>query len=331
MNFLILTTVLILCLALLLSRYFFPTRVRPFARLMESLPADHSLCAVDQCVKEYGHIWFFWSLIRVEDQLRLTVSLNVPHPDAEEDLAGLDADIRAQIADLQQTTALARSEWREMEGPLAMRLYLEFDWSEISAAMILEFQERTLEIIRSRHADSVVRYFRGSGDYDIYYSEQVGNVIERSLDMVNAFDIRKYSFKSEGMLEYNQKNEIAATAEEFEELYAAAKDDIEVTGLTLQDLRGHFRDLCRDEVILTTPVLYKRGRKDYLEAWYRDKQGNPCNWNIEQSDGAWWVYNFEGNDLGDIYEMDTEEEACDLFVRYVAEGIQNAEPDDEQE
>ena len=81
MNFLILTAVLILCLALLLSRYFFPTRVRPFARLMEALPADHSLCAVDQCVKEYGHIWFFWSLIRVEDQLRLTVSLNVPHPD----------------------------------------------------------------------------------------------------------------------------------------------------------------------------------------------------------------------------------------------------------
>lgn len=164
MSLLILTTVLILCLAPLLSRYFFPTRVRPFARLMESLPADHSLCAVDQCVKECGHIWFFWSLTRVEDQLRLTVSLNVPHPDAEEDLAGLDADIRAQIADLQQTTALARSEWREMEGPLAMRLYLEFDWSEISAAMILEFQERTLEIIRSRHADSVVRYFRGSGD-----------------------------------------------------------------------------------------------------------------------------------------------------------------------
>ena len=324
MSLLILTTVLILCLAPLLSRYFFPTRVRPFARLMESLPADHSLCAVDQCVKECGHIWFFWSLIRVEDQLRLTVSLNVPHPDAEEDLAGLDADIRAQIADLQQTTALARSEWREMEGPLAMRLYLEFDWSEISAAMILEFQERTLEIIRSRHADSVVRYFRGSGDYDIYYSEQVGNVIERSLDMVNAFDIRKYSFKSEGLLNYNEKNEITATAEEFEELYSAAKPDIEVTGLSIRDLREHFRDLYDDGAIMEKPLLYKRGRKDYMEAWYRDKDGKPFNWNIEWSGGAWWVYTIENGELGDIFEMDTEEEACDLFVRYVAEGIQDA-------
>ena len=147
--------------------------------------------------------------------------------------------------------------------------------------------------------------------------------------MVDAFDIRKYSFKSEGMLGYNEKNEIPATAEEFEELFAAAKPDIEVTGLTLRDLRDHFNDLYRDEVILVKPVLYRRGRRQYLEGWYSDKDGHPCNWNIEESDGSWWVYNFENNDLGDIFEMDSEEEACDLFVRYVAEGIQNAEVNEE--
>ena len=328
MKITILAVLLIVLSVIVLSRYLFSS-VRPFVRLMAAIPADHGLCAIDQCVKECGHIWFFYSLLRNDDQMRLTVSLNVPCPEQEEDLQGLDSDIKALVADLRQTTALAREEWCQMEGPLAKRLYLEFDWAEISATMVQSFQERVMDILRNRHADAVVKHFRGSGDYDIYYSEQVGNIIERSLDMVNAFDIRKYSFKSEGMLGYNEKNEIPATAEEFEELFAAAKPDIEVTGLTLRDLRDHFNDLYRDEVILVKPVLYRRGRRQYLEGWYSDKDGRPCNWNIEESDGSWWVYNFENNDLGDIFEMDSEEEACDLFVRYVAEGIQNAEVNEE--
>ena len=328
MKITILAVLLIVLSVIVLSRYLFSS-VRPFARLMAAIPADHGLCAIDQCVKECGHIWFFYSLLRNDEQMRLTISLNVPCPEQEEDLQGLDSDIKALVADLRQTTALAREEWCQMEGPLAKRLYLEFDWAEISAAMIQSFQERVMDILRNRHADAVVKHFRGSGDFDIYYSEQVGNIIERSLDMVDAFDIRKYSFKSEGMLGYNEKNEIPATAEEFEELFAAAKPDIEVTGLTLRDLRDHFNDLYRDEVILVKPVLYRRGRRQYLEGWYSDKDGHPCNWNIEESDGSWWVYNFENNDLGDIFEMDSEEEACDLFVRYVAEGIQNAEVNEE--
>lgn len=328
MKITILAVLLVVLSVIVLSRYVFSS-VRPFVRLMAAIPADHGLCAIDQCVKECGHIWFFYSLLRNDEQMRLTVSLNVPCPEQEEDLQGLDNDIKSLVADLRQTTALAREEWCQMEGPLAKRLYLEFDWAEISATTVQSFQERVLDILHNRHADAVVKHFRGSGDFDIYYSEQVGNVIERSLDMVNAFDIRKYSFKSEGMLGYNEKNEIPATAEEFEELFAAAKPDIEVTDLTLRDLRDHFNDLYRDEVILVKPVLYRRGRRQYLEGWYRDKDGRPCNWNIEESDGSWWVYNFENNELGDIFEMDSEEEACDLFVRYVAEGIQNAEVNEE--
>ena len=218
MKITILAVLLIVLSVIVLSRYLFSS-VRPFARLMAAVPADHGLCAIDQCVKECGHIWFFYSLLRNDEQMRLTVSLNVPCPEQEEDLQGLDSDIKALVTDLRQTTALAREEWCQMEGPLAKRLYLEFDWAEISAAMIQSFQERVMDILRNRHADAVVKHFRGSGDFDIYYSEQVGNIIERSLDMVDAFDIRKYSFKSEGMLGYNEKNEIPATAEEFEELF----------------------------------------------------------------------------------------------------------------
>ena len=301
-----------------------PTRVGPFARLMDTLPADHNLVAFDQCIKECGHIWFFYTLLRQGGPMRLTLSLNVPCPDDPADLERLDQEIWQMNEDLKKTLPVLRCEWREMEGPLAMRLYLEFDWQTLSAAALREFQERTMEIIRRNNAESVTKLFRGSGDYDIYYSEQVGNIIERSLDMVNAFDIRKYSFKSEGLLNYNEKNEITATAEEFEELYAAAKPDIEVTGLTIGDLRQHFRDLYKDGVILEKALLYKRGRKDYMEAWYRDKEGKPANWNIEYSGDAWWVFSIENGELGDIFEMDTEEEACDIFVRYVAEGIQDA-------
>lgn len=323
MKFIILALILTALAVYLLSRLQ-TTRVGPFARLMDTLLSDHHLVALDQCVKECGHIWFFYSLLKQGGPMRLTLSLNVPCPDDPADLERLDQEIQQMNEDLKKTMPVVRCEWREMEGPLAMRLYLEFDWQTLSAAALREFQERTLEIIRRNNAEKVTKQFRGSGDYDIYYSEQVGNIIERSLDMVNAFDIRKYSFKSEGLLNYNEKNEITATAEEFEELYSAAKSDIEVTGLTLGDLRQHFRDLYNDAILPEKALLYKRGRKDYLEAWYRDKDGKPFNWNIECSGGSWWVYNIDNGELGDIFEMDTEEEACDLFVRYVAEGIQDA-------
>ena len=323
MKMVILAALLVLLSAIALSS-FFSTRVRPFARLMDALPADRDLCAADQCIKECGHIWFFYGLARRDGQMRLTVSLNIPCPESPEDLAALDAEVRTMTGQLGRTLPLLRCEWREMEGPLAMRLYLELDWKEVRPAPLKEFQERSLEIIRDRHAEAVRRQFRGSGDYDIYYSEQVGNIIERSLDMVNAFDIRKYSFKSEGLLGYNEKNEIPATEEEFEELYAAAKPDIEVTGLTLRDLKAHFADLFADGTVPEKPLLVRRGRKNYLEAWYKDAANQPQFWAVECSGSSWWVYNFDGDELGDVYEMDTEEEACDLFVRYVAEAIQDA-------
>ncbi len=326
MKSIILAALLILGVAIVLSRFLFIRKRQEFPRLMAAIPADHDLCALDQCIKEVGHIWFFYSLFRKKDPgLLLTVSLNVPCPQEPEDLEALDREIRDLVADLQRTAPLTRSDWREMEGPLAMRLYLEFDWHRTTVAMLREFQGRTMEIIRRHRAEDVVRHFRGSGDYDIYYSEQVGNIIERSLDMVNAFDIRKYSFKSEGLLGYDGKNEQPVTPEEFNDLFEAGKPDIDTRGLTVRDLPEHFRQLYRDEVILVRALLYKRGRKQYLEGWYRDRNGIACNWNIEASGGSWWVYSVEKGELGEIFEMDTEEEACDLFVRYVVEGIQDAE------
>ena len=309
--------------------FFFIYRPRPFPRLMERLPSDTSLLHIDQCVKETGHIWFFWSYFKQETPL-LTLSLNVPRPVSPEDEQGLDDAVRRILSSLEASPmAPVRCEWQVMGGPLAWRLYLEFDWETVEAERLARMQEELLEAFRRHHAEDVRRCFRGSGDRNIYYTEQIGNTVERSLDMESAFDIRKYTFKSEGLLEYKADNENPVTAEEFDELFDAAKPDIDIHGLTVKKIRSYIRDLYLDEVILNTPVL-RGGRpgKRRLEAWFRDRDGIWQNWNIVPSDGMWWVYSVEKGELADIYEMTGEEEACDLFVRYVVEGLQNAEDDE---
>ena len=325
MKTILLAVLLLLGVVALLSRFLI-SGSNPFIRLMDKIPADTALCHFDQCVKEIGPIWFFYSCFTKEDRRLLTLSLNVPCPVDEEDQKGLDAEIRRITASLSASRmAPTRCEWREMEGPLAWRLYLEFDWESVGAESLVRMQEDLLEAIRKYRAEKVRYCFRGSGDLNIYYSEQVGNVVMRSLDMADAFDIRKYSFKSEGLLGYREDKESPVTAETFEELYDAAKPDIDIRGLSLKSLRSCFNGLYRDETILERPVLRGGRLKKYLEAWFRDREGAWQNWNITLSGGSWWVYSVEKGELGDICELDDEEEACDLFVRYVVEGLQNAE------
>lgn len=307
--------------------FFFIFRSDPFARLMDRLPSDTSLLHLDQCVKETGHIWFFYSFFRDKKNRLLTLSLNVPRPSAEEDDRGLDGEVCRIIEGLEASPmAPTRCEWQVMGGPLAWRLYLEFDWKSVDAERLVRMQEQLLEAIRRHRAEDVRRCFRGSGDRNIYYTEQVGNTVERSLDMESAFDIRKYTFKSEGLLEYKADNECPVSAEEFDGLFEAAKPDIDIRGLSVRKIRSYFRDLYWDEVILSLPVLRggRLGRRR-LEGWFRDKTGAWQNWNIVFSQGAWWVWSVENGELADIYQMTSEEEACDMFVRYIVEGLQNAE------
>lgn len=322
----LLIAVLLLLPAVTVLVRFLAFRVPPFERLMGRIPSDTALCHFDQCVKEIGHLWFFYSHFAKEDERLLTLSLNVPRPDDPADEAALDADVSGLIEALRtDVMAPTRCEWKEMQGSLAWRLYLEFDWETVSADRVIRLQNDLLTAIRTRHADTVRHHFRGSGTTNIYYSEQVGNVIERSVDMESAFDIRKYSFKSEGILGPDERMETPAAAEEFEELYIAAKPDIDTRGLALYGLRSYFRELLADGVILEKP-LWRTGMRRYcLEAWFHDREGEWCNWNIRFSDGAWWVFSMEKGELGDIYELTDEEEACDLFVRYVVEGLQDAE------
>lgn len=293
---------------------------------MDRIPSDTSLLHIDQCVKETGPIWFFYSFFENEAPL-LTLSLNVPRPEGDEDEKELDQAVQGILADLQASPmAPSRCEWKEMAGPLAWRLYLEFDWNTVDAQALARLQENLLETIRRYHAENVRRCFRGSGDRNIYYTEQVGNTIERSLDMADAFDIRRYCFKSEGLLGYKDGNETPVTAQEFEELFDASKPDIDIRDLSFRKIRSYFNELYMDTVILELPML--RGGwwgKRRLEAWYRDRHGVWQNWNIVLQGGAWWVYSVENGELGDIYELTDEEESCDLFVRYVVEGLQNAE------
>lgn len=297
----------------------------PFIRLMKQVPADVSLYHFDQCVKEIGNIWFFYSCF-LKDIPLLTLSLNVPRPGKEDDEAALDTAVQSIVDSLKSSSMPpTRCDWKEMGGPLAWRLYLEFDWNTVDRVLIARMQDELFNAIRNFHADNVRHYFRGSGARHIYYSELVGNVITRSLDMADAFDIRKYSFKEEGSLEYKEDNECPVPAEEFEELFEAAKPDIDFRGLSFRKLRLFFNKLYLDEVILSLPVLRGGWWKKRLEAWYQDKETVWQNWNIVHSDRVWWVYSVEDGELGDIFQMSDEEQACDLFVRYVVEGLQNAE------
>lgn len=328
MKTLLLAVLLLLCAVFVLSK-FLSYRFHPFIRLMGRIPSDTSLLHIDQCIKETGHIWFFYSFFKKETTV-LTLSLNVPRPENEEDEKELDQAVQSILAGLQASPmAPSRCEWKEMAGPLAWRLYLEFDWETVGAEPLVRMQETLLEAIRRYHAEDARRCFRGSGDRNIYYTEQVGNTVERSLDMADAFDIRRYCFKSEGLLDYKEGNETPVTAQEFEELFDASKPDIDIRDLSFKKIRAYFRDLYLDGVILNTPVL-RGGRwgKRRLEGWYRDRDEAWQNWNIVPEGGAWWVYSVENGELGDIYELADEEEACDLFVRYVVEGLQNAEDDE---
>ena len=320
----LLAIVLITTMATVLP-FFFISRRGPFARLMDRLPCDASLLHFDQCVKEIGHIWFFYSFFGKKNPL-LTLSLNVPIPEDEADARKLDTAVQDILATLKSgPMAPSRCEWKEMAGPLAWRLYLEFESKTTETEVLVRLQEDLLEAIRRHHAEDVRRCFRGSGDRNIYYTEQIGNTIERSLDMADAFDIRRYCFKSEGLLGYKEGNESPVTAQEFEELFDASKPDIDIRGLSFRKIRSCFSSLYIDEVILQLPVLRGGRWKKRLEAWFRDRDASWQNWNIVPSDGRWWVYSVENGELGDIYELTDEEEACDLFVRYVVEGLQDAE------
>ena len=294
---------------------------RWFARLMDGIPGDRKLVTPFEAIVETGTVWFRYNVYRSEEmgEAMLELSVDVPYPDGEEAVGAVDKAIETLVDGWWTDGLLDSCDWKEEKGPFGALLALEFQAVDVSAEILRSMQESLLAVFREHGCLDVTRYLRSSADFEIFYSEMTGNTIQRSVSMKSAFDIVRGRYRSAGSVTFQEDHETLSDREEFESLFDAGKDDIQMPDLTFEAVAGEIR-----EIILGLPYGVRiktltEGRRKHIKAVLTGAQEQPVVYCLTWSDGRWWTYYEQNGMLTDVCAFESEPDACDYYLRFLEE------------
>ena len=294
---------------------------RWFARLMDGIPADRKLVTPFEAIAEVGTVWFRYNVYRSEEmgEAMLELSVAVPYPDEKTAVEAIDSAIEALVDGWWAEGFLDSCHWKEETGPFGSMLALEFQAVDISAEILRKIQDAIVTVLQAHGCMEVTRYLRSSADFEIFYSELTGNTIQRSVSMKSAFDIVRGRYRSAAAVNFQEDHENLTTQEEFESLFDAGKDDIQMPELTFDAVPGEIR-----EIILGLPygVHIKTrtdGRQKHIKAIVTGAEERPVVYCLTWSDGRWWTYYEEDGMLTDVCAFESEPDACDYYLRFLEE------------
>lgn len=297
-----------------------------FARLIAQLPAERRLVTPFEAVLEVGPIWFRYNAYRSGEmgEAMLELSLTVPYPDREGAPAAdgdpeVDAAIEALTRGWWERGWLDSYHWKEEKGQLGALLALEFQALDASADKLREIQEALLSTLRALGCMEVRRYLRSSADFEIFYSELTGNTISRSVSMKSAFDIVRGRYRSAAAVTIEDDHEDMTTQEEFESLFEAGKDDIQMPELTFDGVADEIREI-RLGLPRSVQIKVRTERREkHIKAIVTGREEAPIVFCLTWSDDRWWTYYEDNGVLTDVCAFENEADACDYYLRFLEE------------
>lgn len=294
---------------------------RWFARLMDGIPADRKLVTPFEAIAETGTVWFRYNVYRSEEmgEAMVELSVDIPYPEGDGAAGAVDKAVEALVDGWWAKGLLDSCHWKEEKGPFGAQLALEFQAVDVSTEILRSIQEALLGVMREHGCLEVTHYLRSSADFEIFYSEMTGNTIQRSVSMKSAFDIVRGRYRSAAAVSFQEDHETLTDREEFESLFDAGKDDIQMPELTFGDVPGEIR-----EILLGLPAgvhiqTRTEGRQKHIKAIVTGAEERPVVYCLTWSDGRWWTYYEENGMLTDVCAFESEPDACDYYLRFLEE------------
>ncbi len=294
---------------------------RWFSRLVEEIPAERKLVTPFEAIVETGPVWFRYNVYRAEEmgEAMLELSVTVPYPVGDGKEEAVDAAIGKMIDGWWNEGLLDSCHWKEEKGPFGAVLALEFQAVDVSAAMLARIQEELLQAMRELGCLEATRYVRSTAGFEIFYSELTGNTVSRSVSMKSAFDIVRGHYRSAGSVSFEPDHELLTTREEFESLFEAGKEDVQMPELTFDAVPDEIQEIRNGLPNAVRIRTRTDGRSRHIKAIVTGAEEKPIVYCLTWSDGRWWTYYEENGCLTDVCAFEDEADACDYYLRFLEE------------